>query len=224
VALPDDATLVHDGPSGLEYRRVTVTGRFLHASEIFLAETHRGKVGFDIVTPLVRDDGGVVFVNRGWIPAETRNAAVRADISPDGPVSIEGLVRATGVRNWLTPDNDLEKNYWFWLDPAAMATFAGVDAPPLVVVMGPTADADALPAGHRYEINIANDHLQYAITWFILAVAFAVIYVMSQMVRPACSAPWCVAPFRAWPARIGRAAMACGCRHRAISKRSALKS
>lgn len=170
--------------SAFDYRRVTVSGAFVHAREIYLAATRRGTVGFRVITPLRRGDGAVVLVNRGWVPAEAREPAARAEGQVTGVATVEGVLRTRGRRGWFTPDNDRERNYWFWLDLPAMAAYAGEGVPPLVVEAGPAPNRGGLPVGREYRVGLANDHLGYAITWYALAVALAVIYVLSQRREP----------------------------------------
>ncbi len=63
---------------GLMWRRVTVTGRFLHDQELYLAaRSLRGKVGVQVLTPFVRDTGQTVLVNRGWVPAVLKDSSRR---------------------------------------------------------------------------------------------------------------------------------------------------
>ncbi len=167
-----------------DYRRVTVTGAFLHDREIYLAASRRGRVGFAIITPLRRTGGATVLVNRGWVPATAREAARRAQGQVAGEVTVEGIVRPAARQGWLTPDNDSAKNYWFWLDLAAMAEFAGVDAPRLIVEAGPAPIPGGLQIGKRARVDLPNDHLGYALTWYALAAALAVIYFLSQRRPP----------------------------------------
>lgn len=184
VALTVDPAEGSDWIGALEFRRVTATGVFLHEREIYLAASRIGKVGFHVITPLRRDDGTAVLVDRGWVPSEARDPAARPGGQIQGPTTVEGIVRAGGRRGWLTPDNDAPKNYWFWLDLPAMAAFAGVEIAPLVVEAGPAANPGGLPQGREYRVDLPNDHLYYAITWFSLAVALAVIFVVSQRRGP----------------------------------------
>ena len=189
IPLPADlaeADLAKEGEAlaALEYRRVEVAGVLLHEREIYLAASRRGSVGFDVITPLRRAGGGVVLVDRGWTPAAARDPARRPQGQVEGQVAVAGVVRLTGGRGWFTPDNDPARNYWFWLDLPAMARFAGVDAPPLVVVAGPAPNPGGLPIGKETRVELRNDHLQYAITWYALALVLAVIYFLSQRRPP----------------------------------------
>ncbi len=178
--LGDDAETL----AALDHRRVTVAGEFLHDREIYLAASRRGRVGFAIITPLRRTDGPTVLVNRGWVPADARDPARRAQGQVAGEVTVEGMVRPTARQGWLIPDNDTAKNYWFWLDVPAMAEFAGVDAPALIVEAGPAPNPGGLPIGRLARVGLPNDHLGYALTWYALTVALAVIYYLSQRRPP----------------------------------------
>ncbi len=162
-----------------EYRRVEVRGRFLHESEFFLINRSlNGKPGLHVVTPLVRADGrGHVLVNRGWIPFKRRNPVTRAAGQPSGMVKVEGILRLARGPGWFTPENDPVKNTWFWIDPNAMgAGLSGVGGHYLL--SGDRSPSGGFPVGHQWRVDIPNDHLQYAITWYALAVALAVIYVV----------------------------------------------
>ena len=184
ITLPTDLGDAGETLAALDHRRVMVTGAFLHDREIYLAASRRGRVGFAIITPLRRTGGATVLVNRGWVPATAREAALRPEGQVAGEVTVEGIVRPAARQNWLTPDNDTAKNYWFWLDVPAMAQFAGVEAPPLVVEAGPAPIPGGLPIGKQARVDLPNDHLGYALTWYALAAALAVIYYLSQRRPP----------------------------------------
>ena len=58
---------------------MTVTGRYDPQHEILArARTVNGRVGFEIVTPLVLADGTAVLVDRGWVPPAGAGAATPA--------------------------------------------------------------------------------------------------------------------------------------------------
>ena len=164
----------------LAHRRVVATGTFLHDREIYLTTTRQGRFGFRVITPLRRADGTTVLVDRGWVPQEARDPAHRLAGQIVGEVTVQGLLRGPGARGWFAPDNDPARNYWFWRDVAAMAVFAGVDAPPLVIEADDTPNPGGLPIGSKMEVKLRNEHLQYAIIWFALAVVLAVIAVMAR--------------------------------------------
>ncbi len=164
----------------VEFSRVLVEGEFLHDKEMFLAATRNGSFGFHVITPLKRADGTYLLINRGWIPPGMREPWLRAESMIEGPVAIEGVIRSSPGRSWLSPENDLAKNYWFWRDYQAMAAFAGVEAPPYMIEAGPAPNPGGVPIGREFKVELRNEHLQYVIIWFSLAAALVVIYVISQ--------------------------------------------
>jgi surfeit locus 1 family protein len=169
-----------ENPADWDFRRVSVTGRFLHDHELDLAaRSMNGRIGYQIVTPLKRDDGTLVLVNRGWVPLEKRDPASRPEGLPAGTVTVEGVARVPAERGWMQPDNDPATNMWFWYDIPAMAAQAGEgagEALPVVIEAGDAPNPGGFPIGGQTNVNIANNHLQYAFTWYSLAITLIVIY------------------------------------------------
>jgi surfeit locus 1 family protein len=184
-ALPLPAAVAD--PVAFDYRRVSITGRFLHDREMYLAaRSLRDNVGYQVLTPMVRDGGEAVLVNRGWIPLDKRDPSTRAAGQTGGVVTVEGVARMPRGRNWFQPDNEPDRGFWFWIDPPAMAGYAGVPRlAPVVVEAGSQPNPGGLPIGGQTRVTIPNDHLQYAITWFSLAIALVVVYVVYHWRRAA---------------------------------------
>jgi surfeit locus 1 family protein len=182
IALPADL----DDAARLQYLPVRVRGRFRHDRELYLAaRTFEGQVGLHVVTPLVLADGRMLLVDRGWIPDGRRDPATRPEGQVAGEIELTGLVRLPGWAgmSWLKPDNQPAENLWFWIDPAAMAAAAGLDGviPEIYLDAGPAENPGGWPKGGQTRIDLPNDHLQYAITWFTLALSLAVIYVVYHL-------------------------------------------
>ena len=171
---------------GFDYRHVTVTGRFdsAHAFRL-LARVHDGATGIQVVTPLIRDDGGpAVLVNRGWVPLGPDGKPAAFDPPPGGSVTVEGVARHPLPQGWMQPDNSPATNEWFWVDPKAMAAAAGLDrVAPVVVEQAPGPDRRRFPLGGQTTIDLPNDHLQYAITWFGFAAILIAIYLLHHLRR-----------------------------------------
>jgi surfeit locus 1 family protein len=171
----------------LEFHHVVADGIFLHAKEIYLgASAGAGRIGYQVLTPLEEPGGWVVFINRGFISADLKNPARRAAGQIAGSVHIIGLLRLPSVRrpNWFLPDNRPDLNYWFWVDLPAMAAADGFDrVRPFYIDADATPNPGGWPKGGVTPLELPNDHLQYAITWFSLAVALIVVYVLYHRPR-----------------------------------------
>jgi surfeit locus 1 family protein len=179
IALP----AVGVDPAGLEYRRVRLEGSFLHDKELYLgARSMNGNPGYQILTPFALADGSLVLVDRGWVPIERKMPESRAEGQVAGPQTIEGIVRLPPHQAWMQPDNEPGKNMWFFVDLPAMAAVAGAQIrTDLYVDAGPAENPGKYPVGGQTRIEMPNDHLQYAITWGLLALALAVIYVLYHL-------------------------------------------
>jgi surfeit locus 1 family protein len=166
----------------MEFHHVSDQGVFLNDKEIFLGATSEGGgQGYQILTPLLEPRGRAVFVNRGYIPAELRDPARRAAGQIAGTVRVQGLLRLppAGRPNWFLPDNRPDLNYWFWVDLPAMSAADKLDrVAPFYIDADATPNPGGWPKGGVTRLTLPNNHLQYAITWFSLAVALIVIYVL----------------------------------------------
>ena len=165
---------------GMEFRHVSDEGVFLHHKEIFLGATSEaGRNGYQVLTPLEELGGRITFVNRGFIPAELKDPTKRAAGQISGTVRVTGLLRLPPAEKpvWFLPDNRPDLNYWFWVDLRAMASAERLDGvAPFYIDADATPNPGGWPKGGVTRVNLPNDHLQYAITWFSLAVALIVVY------------------------------------------------
>jgi len=165
-----------------EFRHVIDDGVLLNDKEIFVGATSEaGRNGYHVLTPLREPSGRIVFVNRGFIPAELKDPAKRPAGEISGPVRIIGLLRVPPSERpaWFIPDNRPDLNYWFWVDLPAMQKADDLqDVAPFYMDADATPNPGGWPQGGVTPLQLPNDHLQYAITWFSLAVAGVVIYVV----------------------------------------------
>lgn len=162
-----------------EFRKVRVTGRFLHDKEMYLAaRSFRGNAGYHVITPLAVFPGHVL-VDRGWIPLDRKSPETRKPGNAEGEVTVEGYLRAETGPGWFTPKNEPDKNFWFFVDIAAMAKAHGVGkVEPFYIEAGPAENPGGYPIGGQTRFELPNDHLQYAITWFAMAIIGTVIYLL----------------------------------------------
>lgn len=161
-----------------EYRRARVTGVFDHARELFVAaRSLNGNVGYHVVTPLRLSGGRTLLVNRGWVPTALREPNLRAAGQVTGQVTLTGFMRAPQEGGWATRDNKPAANLWYTVDPAAMAKAANLtQVQPWYLEAGPRANPGGFPIGGQTRLELRNQHLQYVITWFSVALTGLVIW------------------------------------------------
>ncbi|MDC0360786.1 SURF1 family protein [Alphaproteobacteria bacterium] len=156
---PDDA-----------WRRASFTGVWATKTPArIVSRTLNGQVGADFAAPLMLKNGDVIIVRIGWIrdPTET-------PVLPAGDVTVSGVLFPSPRPTAFTPDNT-PPDRWLWLDPKPIATAFGASAERTASLALNVTDASAGLTARPARPTVPNDHLQYAFTWFSLALALAVI-------------------------------------------------
>ena len=160
-----------------EYRRVRVAGRFMHERETLVQALSDLGAGFWVLTPLLRPDGSIVLVNRGFVVPAQRERARRAASEPVGEVSVIGLLRISEPGGGFLRRNDPAADRWYSRDVASIAQARGLAAaqvaPFFIDAQRDTAAAPDQPVGGLTVIQFRNHHLGYALTWFALAALVA---------------------------------------------------
>ncbi len=161
-----------------EYRRVTVSGQFLHDRETLVQAVTEEGPGFWVLTPLQMADGAVVLINRGFVPPERRDPASRRDGNPTAPVAITGLLRLTEPKGGFLRSNDPGSNRWYSRDVEAIAAARGLPrTAPFFIDADATPNSGGYPRGGLTVVKFHNNHLIYALTWFGLAIMLAGAFV-----------------------------------------------
>ena len=196
VDAPAEADWAQLRPEDYEYRHVRVGGIYdaLHQALVFRAlEKPRGKFGgqgYLVMTPLLLPGGASILVNRGFVPLERKAAA---ETAPAGVIEVTGLLRASEPRNLFTPADNPAGGEWYTRDPVAIAAALNLPrAAPFTLDADPAPDPNALPEGGETVLAFPNNHFEYALTWFGVALALAGVfmaYVVSATRAPS-SRPW----------------------------------
>jgi surfeit locus 1 family protein len=167
-------------PDKDEYRHVTFSAQFTPGQEAlvytagsaFRPDVHGA--GYWVLAPARLADGSTVVIDRGFVPLERKNAAREA---PAGSVQIVGVLRWPETRGLFTPADEPQNNLWYTRDPVAIAAADKWDAAaPFYVEQEAPAPPGGLPLPGKLVVALPDNHLQYAITWFGLALGLAGVY------------------------------------------------
>lgn len=166
-----------------EFRKVRVTGTFLHAFEAPVYGLAPGErqgaplQGYYLITPLKLASGAIVMVNRGFVPTDLRDPARRPESQPQGEVTVTGLVRAPEARNAFTPNDDPARNQWFARDPQGIAAAHKLErVAPFLIDADASPNPGGWPRGGQTPLTLPNNHLQYAVTWFGIALTLIGVF------------------------------------------------
>lgn len=158
IALPAEPD-----PALHRYAPVELTGTVGEPEVHVLVSTKQDGAGYRVITPFVVGDRRILL-DQGFIPLEAKDTP-RAG----GEVTVRGNIHWPQEIDSYTPDNDLGANIWFSRDVPTLAD--ALETEPLLIIAATPVDPSVTPLPVDSSA-IPNDHLNYAITWFSLAVVW----------------------------------------------------
>lgn len=163
-----------------QYRRVALTGRFDHAHESYaFATAEGGDPVYHVLTPFLLTNGKALIVDRGMIPQSLKDPATRPLGQVTGVQHITGIWRTPDAAGSFTPKPDLQKRLWFARDVSAIAAGDGLTLlAPVIVEADATPNPGGWPKGGQTVVRLPNNHLQYAITWYLMALGLVAVYLV----------------------------------------------
>jgi surfeit locus 1 family protein len=168
-----------------EFLRVRFSAAFVPGAEALVyaaASAFRPDVsgaGYWVLAPARITGDDTIVVNRGFVPEGRQDPGTRTSGEVAAPQELVGVMRWPEPRGPFTPPDDPGRNLWFVRDPVAIAAAKGWGevAPFYVELEGPLPPS-GLPRAGSLRPSLRNEHLQYAVTWFGLAVAAAVMFAL----------------------------------------------
>lgn len=172
VALPQNPDPVRD-----KFLSVSVSGRIEGPEVHVLASRKVYGAGYKVITAFVTDGGRRVLLDRGFIATTAKN-----DPRPAKSLSVTGNLHWPDETDGYTPAPDLKENIWFARDVDALAKALNTEP---VLIMAATDTGDGVDPYPLSSAAVPNDHLQYAITWFLLAAVWfgMTAYLLSRIKR-----------------------------------------
>lgn len=164
------------------FHPASAVGRFAEGGDraLFLTSIKPFGPGHRVIEPFTLAGGKRILVDRGYAPDG-------AEIAPPPP----GEVRVVGALHWpletssFTPPPNLESGLWFARDVPALAEALGTE--PVMLALSepepvPGLDEESYrarwPKPTPLKVDLPNNHLGYAFTWYSLAVVWLVMTVL----------------------------------------------
>jgi len=157
-----------------QYTKVAVNGRWDQPHAVLYGtDVRRDQLGSFLIEPLLRPGHPPLIVNRGFIPDnQAKNPG------PTGDVTVTGYITAPDHIHWWSVKDDLPERHFYTLNPTNIAGALAMPTPEpyLLELMG---DQTSYPEPAHAFPDLPNNHLNYAVTWFSLALVDLVIFVLS---------------------------------------------
>ena len=184
VDLPPASQWASLNVDSAEFRRVKFHAQFTEGRGVYVyvaGSALRDDIkepGYFAFAPARLDDGTTVVVNRGYIPMDQQTGW------PAGTMEVVGYLRWPESRPWFLSDTNSASDTWFVRDHRTMAAAKGWgNVAPFYVDQESPVPASGLPRPAALTVNLRNDHLQYAVTWFGLAAVLVGCFVAWLITR-----------------------------------------
>ena len=174
-----------DNTSQFEYTRSEINGSYLPDKLMFFYKSNlNGESGFNIIVPFKTLKGNIVYVNNGWIPYKDKEELDISFINKSKIVSLNGVLIFKKDRKYFTPKNDYNSNIWYLLNTDEMDLIHNLSSSNYVLKLVDQKYFKEFLIEFK-PTNINNNHLQYAITWFLMALFIGIfyIYLIKQQVK-----------------------------------------
>jgi cytochrome oxidase assembly protein ShyY1 len=128
-------------------------------------------------------NGDMVAINAGFVPNTMQDRDVQdravARLITGTPVAMTGYIRFPEAGGILTPKFEHDKRLWFARDTSAMAQAFGWDkVAPFYIDLETPVPPSGIPKPGPLQVQLRDEHMQYAITWFTLALAVVIAFVV----------------------------------------------
>jgi surfeit locus 1 family protein len=170
-------------PAKDEFRHVKFFAAFVPGAEALVyagSSALRSDVsgpGYWVLAPARLSAGGLIVINRGFVPEGRQDPATRSGSEIVGNAELVGVMRWPEPRGTFSPKDQPERNLWFVRDPVAIASAKGWgDVAPFFIELESPQPPGGLPRAGALKVSLRNEHLQYAITWYGLAVVVVVMF------------------------------------------------
>ena len=188
VDLPSRVRWAKLDPAKEEFRHVKFSAAFVSTAEALVytsGSALRRDVsgpGYWVFAPAQLTTGGIVVINRGFVPEGRQDPATRAVATVTGTADFVGVMRWPESRGVFSAKDDPAHNLWFTRDHLAIADAKGWErfgkiAPFYVAIEAPQPPG-GLPRVGPLRPVLRNEHLQYALTWFGLAAVLGTAFVL----------------------------------------------
>ncbi|MBD9526796.1 SURF1 family protein [Paracoccus sp. PAR01] len=152
---------------GMKYMPVLVSGTTTGQEIDVLSGTKDSGGGYQVISSFVTDDGRKILLDRGFVDQDHRH-----DPRPATRLEVAGNLHWPEEKGSATPAPNLDQNIWFARDVPAMAAKLGTE-PVLVVAAEIRGDAQGVQPMPVAVQGIPNNHLSYAVQWFMIAAVWA---------------------------------------------------
>ena len=169
-------------PNENEFKKVFIEGQLLNNLEFFMpALSKNGNNGFHIIVPMEIEKKKLILFDTGWVPLAKKEKNKRLNNLIKEKKIFTAVIRLPGRKGYFQPDNDNIKNFWFFVEPKLMEETISMKLENRFYLEAVDNGPNGYPLGNQTRIYLRNNHLQYAITWFLIALSLIGVFIFASI-------------------------------------------
>ncbi|MDA9749202.1 SURF1 family protein [Pelagibacteraceae bacterium] len=160
-----------------EFTKIITKGTVDRSKKIFFpAKTHNGKNGFFIASLLTDNHNNQYLIDEGWFEYnkfeyfKSNNQIISSEII--------GYLRYPTEKKMFTPKNSPETNEWYYYDLEEIQKYFQTEINQNFFIKSMSSHGEEFLFPSTAKHNFTNNHLQYAITWFLMSFSILAIFII----------------------------------------------
>jgi len=163
-----------------QYQRIVLKGHYLNNMFLLDNQHHLHQFGYDVLSPLILDDGSVVMVDRGWVAGDRASHSFPGIEIPDGLIKLHGSAYFPSKKQWvLGPSIEEKENKIIILeiiDSKLLSQVLQKKVYPFIIRLDKN-DAYGFVREWAIVSMPPQRHFGYALQWFAMALVILILFV-----------------------------------------------
>lgn len=158
-----------------EFKKIKIKGKLLLKNYFLYQLNEKGNYGFNLISVLQTDNSNFFLVKRGWLPKIEKKYEENYPLVMVSNVEIEGVLHLVKPKRNFVPENNDKEKFFYYLDINQLSKSLNVKLEPYLIEQS-SSDKYFINLKNTSRINITNNHLQYAITWYVLGFCILIAF------------------------------------------------
>ena len=158
-----------------EFKKIKIKGNLLLKNYFLYQLNEKGNYGFNLISVLQTDNSNFFLVKRGWLPKIEKKYEENYPLEIVSNVEIEGVLHLVKPKRNFVPENNDKEKFFYYLDINQLSKSLNVKLAPYLIEQS-SSDKYFINLKNTSRINITNNHLQYAITWYVLGFCILIAF------------------------------------------------
>ena len=158
-----------------EFKKIKIKGNLLLKNYFLYQLNEKGNYGFNLISVLQTDNSNFFLVKRGWLPKIEKKYEENYPLEIVSNVEIEGVLHLVKPKRNFVPENNDKEKFFYYLDINQLSKSLNIKLAPYLIEQS-SSDKYFINLKNTSRINITNNHLQYAITWYVLGFCILIAF------------------------------------------------